>query len=165
MKTIALVGFMGSGKTTTGKALAKKLGVQFLDTDQMIEAHTNMSIPQLFNHYGEGYFRELESDIILNYDFNDVIVATGGGIVKREANCEGLKKRFDTVFLQTEFNTILKRLESDASRPLWQQSNKEREELFNTRQQLYLDVSSMIVKTDELTTDEIVQDILSQLNL
>ena len=77
---IVLVGFMGAGKTTIGKLLAKSMGFSFIDTDEEIEKEEGMSIAQIFEKKGEEYFRELESDFITNFRQSKCIIATGGGM-------------------------------------------------------------------------------------
>ena len=77
---IILIGYMGSGKTTLGKKLAKKLGFEFLDTDDFIEDSTNKSIPEIFNELGEDGFRKLEYDVLNALDVNNCVISVGGGM-------------------------------------------------------------------------------------
>ncbi|GEL77346.1 shikimate kinase [Tenuibacillus multivorans] len=166
MKPIALIGFMGSGKTTVGQALSNELNHTFLDTDRLIESHTKKSIPQLFETYGEAFFREQETETLKNLSSKHLIViATGGGIVEREENRLLLQEEFLTIFLETQFESIVKRIGEDSSRPLWQQSLKERQLMFDKRQELYRQSASLSISTDGRSVQEVVQQIMLHINL
>ena len=91
MKNVVLIGFMGTGKTSTGKVLAAKLGAAFIDMDQKIEEEAKMTIPEMFNKYGEAYFREKEHELACRLAARqNAVISTGGGTVKNKANIEAL---------------------------------------------------------------------------
>ena len=83
MKTnIVLTGFMGTGKTTTGKRIAQKLNMKFVDIDELIEQQQNLTISQIFTEHGEAYFRDIESKAVQQISMQDhLVIATGGGVV------------------------------------------------------------------------------------
>ncbi|SEP74158.1 shikimate kinase [Piscibacillus halophilus] len=165
MESIILIGFMGAGKSSVGKALSTELNIQFLDTDHIIERETNLSIPQIFELYGEGHFRKLEADVLKKVISQDQVISTGGGIVELEMNRQFLAQHSHTIFLKTNLQTIFKRLETDQSRPLWNQSYVKRLELFNKRQMYYEEAANIVVQTDYLSIENTVNKILSQLKL
>ena len=137
MKPIYLVGFMGSGKSTVGKALSNTFGVTYVDTDEYIEHKYKQSIPDIFKEYGEGVFRQYEQDVIQEVSTYE-IVATGGGVVENKDNIKIMKTYGYIVYLKTSFEEIAKRLEHDKSRPLWKGSDEEEKlSLFNRREKLY----------------------------
>ncbi len=119
MKNLVLTGFMGTGKTTVGKILAKKLGYRFLDSDAEIEKREQKSINELFALCGEDGFREIESRVIeeLSQKRNSVI-ATGGGVVLRKENIENLRKNGIVILLRVDMDTIAQRLADKSNRPL-----------------------------------------------
>lgn len=138
---IVLVGFMGAGKTTIGKLLAKSIGFTFIDTDAEIEKEEGISVPQIFEMKGEEYFRELESNFITNFHRNECIVATGGGMPCHKDNITKLKELGTVLFINTSYDLIIKRLKiNQNTRPLIKSGLGENEELislFIKRQGIY----------------------------
>ncbi|MCK4956546.1 MAG: shikimate kinase [Candidatus Cloacimonetes bacterium] len=118
---IFLIGFMGSGKTYLGKKAASELKLSFYDLDNEIEKKTGLSISKIFENKGERYFREIESEILLNWD-KPGIIATGGGVIEMEKNRNFLKKQ-KTIWLDVDWETIYSRIEK-SKRPLVKQLTK-----------------------------------------
>ena len=115
MKNIVLIGFMGTGKTSTGRVLAQKLGAAFLDLDQEIEAEEGMSIPAIFAQKGEPYFRAAEHRMVERVaDRQNAVISTGGGTVKDPANVALLRQSGVIVCLTADVDTILMRTASMA---------------------------------------------------
>ncbi|HIE23183.1 MAG TPA: dephospho-CoA kinase, partial [Candidatus Korarchaeota archaeon] len=84
---VYIVGFMGSGKSTVGRLLAERMGMEFIDTDELIEKKTEISIEELFKRFGEDFFREIEARILFEVSKTlGVVVACGGGVVLRDEN-------------------------------------------------------------------------------
>ncbi len=124
-KNIILIGFMGSGKTTFGKKLSKILNKKFIDTDLYIEEAENMKITEIFEKKGEDYFRQKETETANMISLKqDLVVATGGGIIKNPSNMEKLKENGIVVYLQSTPENILNNIGKDNSRPLLQGNNK-----------------------------------------
>lgn len=163
MAPIYLVGFMGSGKTTVGKALAELTYQPFIDLDEAIARQASKPITTIFKDDGEAYFRQLEHDALLQTNEYDGIVSTGGGIVERADNREWLIGK-QVIFLETPWSTIVERLKHDKTRPLWQQSLAEKERLFIRRQPLYEEVSRCVIDTRQDTPTDIAEKIINQLN-
>lgn len=161
MKSIYLVGFMGSGKTSIAKALQEKLGWQSQDTDEMIVQEYNQSISTIFKEKGEAVFREYETSILKSTIPVHTIVATGGGIVEKEENREFLKNNGVVIFLETSWEIINQRLTDDETRPIWTNKNRDKKELLKSRIPKYMEVADFIVKTDDKSVDEIASEIIS----
>lgn len=137
---IVLCGFMGCGKSTVGRLLAERLNLQFCDTDVVIEEREGAAISTVFAEKGEEYFRDVERSVIRELsEQNGLVIATGGGAVLSLENAENLRKTGFVVFLEIGPETVLKRLESDTTRPLLMRENKETavRELLAIRTPLY----------------------------
>lgn len=120
-RQIILTGFMGSGKTVTGRLLARRLGRQFLDTDDLVEEKTGLPIPLLFERFGEAWFREREIEAVASlkdYRPGSLVVATGGGTVLHEANRRIFKACGVIVLLTASPEVILRRIRRQGGRPL-----------------------------------------------
>lgn len=119
MKNIVLIGFMGTGKTTIGRLLATRLGCPFVDSDQKVENENSMTIREIFELHGEGYFRQKEKDVIAKISrYNNVVIATGGGAVLSSENMKRLKKKGIIIALTASIETILERTKWRNTRPL-----------------------------------------------
>jgi shikimate kinase len=117
---IYLVGLMGSGKTTAGKALAKKLGISFHDLDDIIEAQIGMTISEYFEQFGEDKFRKVEQECLRKtFGFEDVVIATGGGAPCFFNNMEEIKNNGISFYLKANVNLLCSRLiDAKSKRPL-----------------------------------------------
>ena len=117
---IYLIGFMGSGKTTIGKPLAKKLGYQFIDQDDMLEKRFNMTITKVFETLGETVFREAEQKVLAELsEFENVVIATGGGCPCFFDNMKLMNKHGLSIYLKGDPKTLVHRLkDSHGTRPL-----------------------------------------------
>lgn len=130
MKRIFLIGYMGSGKTTTGKRLAEKYGLHFIDLDQYIENRYSKSVAQLFQEKGEDEFRKIEHDLLREIsEIEDVIISTGGGAACFFDNMEWMNQKGATVYLRATAADLAAYLQTATrNRPLL--ANKSKEELF-----------------------------------
>lgn len=146
MKQLFLVGPMGVGKTTIGKKVAKKLGVEFADTDKRIVSAQG-PISEIFITQGEYIFRRLESETLATLAEFEGIVATGGGIVLSEENREFLKQR-TVVYLSTKGKQMRTRLLSSKKRPLLKNGYEDWVSIYEARKPLYEEVCS-----EELSID------------
>ncbi len=163
---IFLVGLMGSGKTTIGRALARKLNMRFVDADHEIEARTGASIPLIFGIEGEASFRQREADVIRDLTAQQgIVLATGGGAVLNEQSRQYLHQRGTVVYLRASVNSILQRTSHDRSRPLLQTADPRAriEELSKQRAPLYQEVAHITVETGRPNVQSVVQNILAQL--
>lgn len=119
MKNIVLIGFMGTGKTTIGRLLASRLGCPFVDCDKKVEYENGMTIREIFERYGEGYFRLKEKDMIARLSrYHNAVIATGGGVVLSNENMRRLKRNGIIIALTASIETILERTSRRNTRPL-----------------------------------------------
>lgn len=138
MKTIYLCGFMGCGKTTIGRIVAKKLGVEFYDLDDYIEEKSGMKIPEIFEKFGEEHFRKLESEAIAEFENKTGVVATGGGALLSEKNAQIANSCGVSVFIDTDFEICYNRIKDDEHRPIaFNSTRKQLLERFENRYPLY----------------------------
>ncbi|MCU6432208.1 bifunctional shikimate kinase/3-dehydroquinate synthase AroKB [Undibacterium sp. Jales W-56] len=157
---------MGSGKTTVGRALAKKLNKQFIDSDHEIEARTGVSIPVIFEIEGEASFRQREADVIRDLTSQDgIVLATGGGAILNETNRKYLQERGTVIYLRAGISSILQRTRHDKNRPLLRTADprKKLEELEAQREPLYHEVADLVIETGRPNVQFLVQSIMTQL--
>lgn len=161
---IILIGFMGSGKTSVGELLAKRLSYQFKDTDQLIERKASDTINHIFQVHGEEYFRTLETGLLrkLQPILSNTVLSTGGGLPLKDQNRELLKKMGYVVFLKASKETIKKRLEGDSTRPLLRGEDLEEkiERLLGIRTPYYEKAAHKVIATDDKSFDEIMNLIM-----
>jgi len=168
MKTnVALIGFMGAGKTVVGEALAKKLNKKFVELDSLIERKAGKSIPEIFQQDGEIAFRELEIEITKEISKGkNLIIACGGGIVLNKINIDRLRNESIIVYLTASPRIILKRIVNDGEeRPLLKTSDKalEIQELLRFRKPFYERAADIKINTSKLDIDSVVEQIISKL--
>ena len=147
-KNIILCGFMGCGKTTVGKNLQKRSGMNMIDTDAYIEKNQGMKISEIFDKYGESYFRDLEYDACCELSKKSgIIISTGGGALTFERNVQALKKNVTIVLIDVPLDAIKERLKNDTTRPLLQRPDKDEamRELYEKRMPLYKKAADIIV--------------------
>jgi shikimate kinase len=160
-KNIVLTGFMGTGKSAVGRELSKMLGMKLVELDEEIEKAEGMAIRDIFNCYGEGYFRDRETEMVKRFSREEgVVISTGGGVVLREENMTALRENGIIVCLWAEPETILSRTGSSDERPLLNVDNPEEKirELLDYRRPFYEKADIMII-TDNKTPFEIAQEI------
>lgn len=155
-----LVGFMGTGKSTVGAELSKFWGIPVFDTDVEIVHKEKKTINEIFQSQGEAYFRKLESDVLKEIGNDDCIITTGGGIILKEENRNFLKEKGRVVLLKASIDEIIKRLETDESRPLLQKDKKQSViTLYNDRLNYYEEVADIIINTTGKTIEQVVTEI------
>ena len=165
-KNIILTGFMGTGKTTVGTLLAKNLGYDFVDTDQLIEEKCGMSIPSFFKKKGETAFREMERAVAKELgEQSSLVIATGGGFMLDPVNAEILGKSGPVFCLVAAPEEIIERISRDsgADRPLLQVENPRGRivELLRERQEGYAQFPQLI--TSDKTPSQIVEELIQLL--
>jgi len=168
MKTsLALVGFMGTGKTAVAKALARRLNKEFIELDSLIEEKAGKSIPEIFRQDGEAAFRRLETEVTRQVaGRKNAVIAGGGGIVLNKINIEYLKKECVIVYLTASPEIILKRTAGTKNkRPLLEVADKaERiQALLKQRQPLYEQAADIKIDTSGLDINSIAGQIISEL--
>ena len=165
---IACVGLPGSGKSTIGRQLAKRLDVNFVDSDLVIEQRIGCSIREFFEREGEPAFRDLEQQVLdeLTRD-SSCVLSTGGGAILRPANRDALRTRTQTVYLHSVPEEVFRRLRHDQNRPLLQVSDplSRLRELYSVRDPLYREAAHFVVETGRPSVSTLVNMILMQLEL
>ena len=166
--SIALVGMPGCGKSTVGRQLARQLGWRFVDSDHEIERQIGGSIRTFFEQQGELAFRELEQQMIAALtQQSEMVLATGGGAVLRQANRRALKAGCKVVYLRSTPQELFRRLRHDTQRPLLQVADplKRLRDLFHERDPLYRDAADFQIETGRPSVPNLVNMILMQLEL
>ncbi len=162
---LVLCGFMGSGKTTIGKKLAKLMGLKHIDADVYLEEKENRTITDIFNQDGEKAFRELETKYLKEIcQIDGAVISLGGGAVLKPENVEIVKKTGFLIHLDTPFYRIVKNLESSSNRPLLDKRTDrvtEMRKLYNARKHIYRRVSDRSVRSPRLS--ELVEDLLQSI--
>ena len=164
-RSLYLIGMMGSGKTSTGRPLAKRLGYGFVDADAVIEQVAGCTIPEIFKRDGEEGFRSIESQVLNAISQrHSLVVATGGGVVTKPENWGQLHSGI-VVWLDVDQAKLIERLRNDSTqRPLLQQPDPEAalENLLQQRRPLYGEADLTVVINDE-TPDDVADGILQLL--
>ena len=157
---------MGAGKTTMGRQLAKKLHLDFFDSDRVIEERTGATIPLIFELEGEAGFRQREQLVIdeLTQKTN-IVLATGGGAVLRAENRQHLKSRGTVIYLHSDIAHLMERIRHDKNRPLLQTPDPEAKlrELMKQREPLYRESAHITINTGDVSIRAAIQAILDRL--
>ena len=165
---IALVGLPGSGKTTVGRHLARRLQLPFIDSDQQIEQRLGCSIREFFEREGEEAFRDLEESVIDELTAGPpCVLSTGGGAVLRPANREHLHGRAKVFYLRTTPEDVFRRVRHDRSRPLLQVEDplQRLRDLYAVRDPLYRETAHFVIETGRPSVATLVNMIAMQLEL
>lgn len=166
--TIALIGLPGSGKSTVGRQLARRLGLAFTDSDQVLEQRLGCPIREFFEREGEARFRDLEQALIDELTQGDAgVLSTGGGAVLRPANRNHLRKRARVVYLRSSPEEVFRRLRHDTQRPLLQVDDPlgRLRELHAARDPLYRQTAHFTIETGRPSVATLVNMITMQLEL
>ena len=162
---IVLCGMMGAGKTTVGVKIAEKTDLRWYDTDEMI-ADRYGKISDIFEYYGEEYFRKIETGIVRELSMQDnLVISSGGGLVLKAENTDLLKKNGKIIFLRAKKETLKKRLKVDGTRPLLQAKTESildrLDKLLKERTPVYEEVADYTVDVDGKTPSEIADEIIA----
>lgn len=163
---IYLIGFMGCGKSTVSAAMYSQYGMDIVEMDQIITVREGMSINEIFRIYGEPYFREIETKLLVELQSEqNKIVSCGGGVPMKEQNVQEMKKNGKIVLLTAKPETILERVKASHDRPLLE-NNKNAAfiaELMEKRQEKYEAAADIIVETDGKSAEKICEEIINRL--
>lgn len=166
---IFLIGYMGSGKTTVGKFLAKDMGLQFIDLDSYIENRYHKAISAIFAEKGESGFRKTEHEMLLEVaQFENVIISTGGGTPCFFDNMAVMNQNGVTVYLQTSVDELVRRLNAGKEkRPLIQNKSEEELKTFITanleKRELFYNQATYIYHAEQLSTEKDIRSLVNQL--
>jgi len=159
---IFLIGPMAVGKTTIGRQLAKRLQLEFVDSDQEIEKRTGVSVRLIFDVEGEAGFRDREARVIAELSaMEGIVLATGGGAILREENRKALRKHGIVVYLRASIDSQLERTKSSKHRPLLDTEDRRGalESLMTIREPLYRQEADLVVDTDHLSAGRAARQI------
>ncbi|MFJ7731530.1 shikimate kinase [Lysinibacillus sp. NPDC097231] len=163
MRKIYLVGFMGSGKSALGRRLSYLLKMPYYDMDHEIVRQQGMTIPQIFEKYGEARFREIETEFLKNFRDEACIISTGGGVAINAENRKIMRRSGLVFFLDATFEDIYKRIQHDVNRPIVQSSTKEElEKLYHYRRKFYREAGHIQVLTEGRTIRQILEYLVFQ---
>ena len=161
---VFLIGPMGTGKSSTGKDLSRKLGLSFQDTDKLVESSENKSISEIFEINNEEYFRQKEMEALIEASkLENVVVATGGGIVEKEDNRDILEREKNVIFLDSSIERQFEKTKNSNKRPLLNDANKIDilRKLYVKRKVLYEDISNFKILMDDLEKSEVIKKIIN----
>jgi len=165
-QNIFLIGPMGAGKTTMGRQIARRLHMDFEDSDHAIEAHTGADIPLIFEKEGEEGFRKREIAIIDELtQMQNLVLATGGGAVLAEENRQHLKNRGIVIYLHSDIKHLLERVRHDKNRPLLQTEDPEAKlrEIMQIREPLYRETADIIINTGQQSIRSVINVMLDKI--
>ena len=165
---ISLIGLPGGGKSTVGRQLARRLGVDFVDTDVVLEREIGSSIRSFFEREGEERFRDLEEAVLHRLvERRSGVIATGGGIVLRASNRALLHEKTHCVYLRATPDELYRRLRHDTHRPLLQVARPldKLRELYQGRDPLYREAAHFVIETGRPSVSLLVSMVLMQLEL
>ncbi|HSZ42253.1 MAG TPA: shikimate kinase [Trebonia sp.] len=160
---IVLVGFMGAGKTTVGRLLAEKLGVPFLDSDEVLQSRAGRQIREIFAADGEPAFRALEHAVIADLLAGpDAVLGLGGGAAAHAGTRDRLRSGAATVvYLRVDYDEAITRVGGDQGRPML--ARPDITEVYTTRQAIYSSVATLTIDTTGRPPDDITSSILTHL--
>ena len=160
---IFLIGFMGSGKSTVAEYLHKKFAMDVVEMDQIIAQRQGMSISDIFETYGEPYFRDLETKLLIEMQSrSNVVVSCGGGVAMRECNVAEMKKNGRVVLLTAKPETILERVKDNHDRPLLENNKTVAyiTELMEKRREKYEAAADLVIETDGKSARRICEEMM-----
>lgn len=166
--TVCLVGLPGSGKSTVGRHLARRLAIPFFDSDHVIEQRLGCSIREFFEREGEERFRDIEQDVLDGLTQGPpCVLSTGGGSVLRAINREHLRERGRVVYLRSSPEEVFRRVRHDRNRPLLQVADplQRLRDLYKVRDPLYRETAHFVVETGRPSVATLVNMIVMQLEL
>ena len=167
-RNVFLIGMMASGKSTVGRHLAKALNLDFVDSDLVIEERAGADIPWIFDIEGEEKFRDREEAVIEEITRRrGIVIATGGGVVLRQANRRRLSDRGTVVYLNPPFESLAARARASTRRPLLAggDAREKLAELLDRRSDLYARTADIEVRTDERSPRVIAEQIVAKLEI
>tara|TARA_B100001057_G_scaffold180966_1_gene181682 strand:- start:511 stop:1026 length:516 start_codon:yes stop_codon:yes gene_type:complete len=161
---VFLIGPMGTGKSSTGKDLSRELGLNFQDTDKLVESSENKSISEIFEINNEEYFRQKEMEALIEASkLENVVVATGGGIVEKEDNRDILEREKNVIFLDSSIERQFEKTKNSNKRPLLNDANKIDilRKLYEKRRLFYENTSDLKISMDGLEKSEVIKKIIN----
>jgi len=165
-ESIVLIGFMGAGKSSAGRALARRTGLPRFDTDEIVSARFGLPVTEIFAQFGEEQFRDAETEALRQLSSGTpAIIVTGGGIVLRPENLKILRELGSVISLEANEETLFRRISRRMTRPLLQTENPRTTltELLRKREPLYREAADIRLDTSRLTHDGVAEAILKSM--
>ena len=163
MENIILVGMPSCGKSTVGVVLAKTLNKNFVDTDLLIQRREKKTLQEIINTEGNEYFHKVEEEVLLSFDEEDYVVATGGSAIYFDSAMEHFKKKGIVVYIRVSLNTVLERLNNIKTRGVTLEKGQTLEDLYNMRIPLYEKHADVIIDADGCTVEETIEKIIEKI--
>ena len=163
-KNIVLIGFMGTGKSTIARTLSRMHGFEIVEMDETIEAREGMPISKIFETKGEPYFRDLETNLLIEMQAKTgVVISCGGGVPMRERNVVEMKKNGKVFLLTASPETIYERVKDSHNRPLLENNMSVSyvAELMEKRREKYEAAADIVISVDEKTAEGICREIMA----
>ena len=163
---IVLIGFMGAGKTTISEYLSTMFAMRIVEMDQIIAEREQMSIPDIFETYGEEYFRNLETELLIEMQSErNAVISCGGGVAMRKRNVDEMKKNGRVVLLTASPEVIYERVKDTDDRPVLRgrKNVKGISELMEQRREKYEAAADILIKTDNKSVLEICEELVQRL--
>lgn len=165
---ISIIGFMATGKTTIGKELSERLNLEFIDIDKLIEEKMKTTISEIFQTYGEDYFRQIEKETIEGLmKLKDTVISCGGGACLDSENILNIRKNSLVILLEADPETIVQRTENDETRPLLKdRKGKEAiRKIMENRRDSYYKAADIIIDTNNKSTSSIIDEIIKKIGV
>lgn len=156
-----MIGMPASGKSTVGRYLAKKLNMDFVDTDDLIEKSEGMKLQEIINEKGNDYFWKVEENVLCNLDCHDTVIATGGSAVLFPKAIEHMRQTGIIIYLEQNLSWLKKRLYNLDSRGVTLDEGESIESLYNYRVPLYKRYSQTTVEVANKSVEEVVDEIIN----
>ena len=153
----------GAGKSTTGVVLAKTLGMQFVDTDLLIQACHHQQLQEIINEQGIEKFLQIENDVVRDLEIENSVIATGGSVIFGAEAMQNLKKNSQVLYIQLSAETIKNRLSNIQTRGIAMAKDKTIEDVFHERIPLYEHYADLIIPAENKTLEETVQLMVDKL--
>ncbi|MBI5182884.1 MAG: shikimate kinase [Nitrospinae bacterium] len=161
---IVLIGYRGTGKTTVGKAIARRLKRRLIGMDDLIVKKGGMPIPEIVKRYGWERFRDMESEVTNEVsELDNCVIDCGGGVVLRDENITNLKRNGIIILLTADIERIIERIKDDSNRPPLKDGitfEEEQRQVIEERQESYLKAGDYIVDVSDGSVDEVVDKIV-----
>lgn len=160
---VSLIGMPGSGKSTVGAVLAKRLELELVDADGLIEAQENQTLQQIMDGRGNGVFREIEEQVLTSMPLFPSVISTGGSVIYSEKIMARLGAASTVVYLRARFDTIEHRVSLAPHRGIASNSDQSLRDLYDERVPLYERYGEVVIDCDRATPEEIAESISTQL--
>ena len=164
-QNIVLIGMPGCGKSTCGVLAAKSLCKSFVDTDLLIQSEEGMSLQKILDQRGYEYFAALEERVLTELNARDCVIATGGSAVYYDSAMKHLKESGIIVYLNISLPVMLERVRNIRTRGILLKQNETMEDMFHSREALYLQYADIIIDCDKLSAEQTVDEIFRKITL